>query len=134
MAGSSRTSASTPATGPAQADAGAVGVPRGCEILTGAAVVRHAAIATQLLDDVGPSDGMVGSRRDQADATAVIYGSLRRDMPFWQILGNTHSFTSTSSSTSGYAWRGMVLELTPLRHRYSLVDYERGARETPTLS
>ena len=47
-------------------------------------------------------------------------------MPFWQILGNVPFVYFNKLVNFTYAWRGMVLELTPLRHRYSLVDYEKG--------
>jgi cellulose synthase/poly-beta-1,6-N-acetylglucosamine synthase-like glycosyltransferase len=56
----------------------------------------------------------------------LVYGSLRRDLPFWQILGNVPFVYLNKLVNFTYAWRGILLELTPLRHRHSLVDYEKG--------
>ena len=56
----------------------------------------------------------------------LVYGSLRRDLPFWQILGNVPFVYLNKLVNFTYAWRAILLELTPLRHRHSLVDYEKG--------
>ena len=56
----------------------------------------------------------------------LVYGSLRRDIPFWRILGNVPCVYLNKIVNFTYAWRGIVLELTPLRRRYSLTEYEKG--------
>lgn len=56
----------------------------------------------------------------------LVYGSLRRDIPFWRILSNVPCVYLNKIVNFTYAWRGIFFELTPLRRRYSLTEYEKG--------
>jgi len=97
------------------------------EILTAPLWYATPLIATQFLGDSW-SDAMAWWMLVELSLVLppLVYGSLRRDMPFWQILGNVPFVYLNKVVNFTYAWRGILLELTPLRHRYTLVDYEKG--------